>query len=87
MSEAFDLRIGSHPVLDFEEKKSIPFTFDGTPMTGREGDTISGMGEPPVTAWATRLSGRRRPACQGVGDPPVTESVLPVVYEDSSEAR
>ena len=41
MSEAFDLRIGSHPVLDFEEKKSIPFTFDGTPMTGREGDTIA----------------------------------------------
>src|SRR5699024_275371 len=37
-------------------------------------------------AGAGAGAGARR-AAQGVGAPPVTESVLPVVYDDSSDAR
>lgn len=35
------MRIEHHPILDFPKKNDIPFTFDGSPMTGREGDTIA----------------------------------------------
>ena len=35
------MRIEQHPILDFPMKQEIPFTFDGVPMTGREGDTIA----------------------------------------------
>ncbi len=35
-------RIVDHPVLgDLEQKKAIPFTFDGKKYTGYEGDTIA----------------------------------------------
>ncbi len=41
MSGPESLRIQDHPILDFEEGEPIPFTFDGQPLTGREGDTIA----------------------------------------------
>lgn len=36
-----DQRIKDHPILDFSESDIIPFTFDGKPMEGKEGDTIA----------------------------------------------
>lgn len=41
----------------------------------------------PTTPRAPRATAIRVPPSQGVGAPPVTESVFPVVYDDSSEAR
>lgn len=35
------MRIEQHPILDFAPKKTIPFTYDGRPMAGREGDTVA----------------------------------------------
>ncbi|MDD3478207.1 MAG: (2Fe-2S)-binding protein [Candidatus Izemoplasmatales bacterium] len=35
------MRIEEHPILTFEVKKEIPFTFDGKAVVGREGDTIA----------------------------------------------
>jgi predicted molibdopterin-dependent oxidoreductase YjgC len=35
------MRIEQHPILDFKPAKTIEFTFDGRPMTGREGDTVA----------------------------------------------
>jgi len=34
-------RIENHPILTFSERKEIAFRFNGTDMTGREGDTIA----------------------------------------------
>lgn len=34
------MRIKSHPILEFEEKKEITFYFEGQAMIGYEGDTI-----------------------------------------------
>lgn len=34
-------RITEHPVLEFEEKPVVSFTFDGQRLLGREGDTIA----------------------------------------------
>ncbi|HPX93838.1 MAG TPA: (2Fe-2S)-binding protein [Bacillota bacterium] len=39
--EHSSLRIEEHPILDFGHRKDIPFTFDGRPLTGKEGDTIA----------------------------------------------
>ncbi len=33
-------RIVSHPILSFPAREPVPFTFDGQPMEGRQGDTI-----------------------------------------------
>lgn len=41
MSPNQDLRIKDHPILDFEDKKDIPFTFEGRRLVGKEGDTIA----------------------------------------------
>ncbi len=35
------MRIKEHPILDFPEKKKIPFYCDGKLLFGREGDTIA----------------------------------------------
>ena len=35
------MRIKEHPILKFEEKKKIYFTFDNTSVYGYEGDTIA----------------------------------------------
>ncbi|MDD2371477.1 MAG: (2Fe-2S)-binding protein [Firmicutes bacterium] len=35
-------RIKEHPILDFEERADIPFTFNGVEYIGKEGDTIAG---------------------------------------------
>jgi len=34
-------RITKHPILQFEEKPVITFTFEGRKLQGREGDTIA----------------------------------------------
>lgn len=39
--EKVSLRIKQHPILDFDEREPIPFTFEGTAMQGRTGDTIA----------------------------------------------
>ncbi len=41
MTQADNLRIETHPILDFSDREAIAFTFDGQAMTGREGDTIA----------------------------------------------
>ena len=35
------MRIKNHPILDFPEKKEIPFYFEGRLMKGYEGDMIA----------------------------------------------
>ncbi|MCF7925941.1 MAG: (2Fe-2S)-binding protein [Candidatus Izimaplasma sp.] len=35
------MRITNHPILKFDQKQKLPFTFDGEPMVGYEGDTIA----------------------------------------------
>ena len=35
------MRIEKHPILDFEKKAEIHFTFNGQPVTGYEGDTVA----------------------------------------------
>jgi len=35
------MRIKEHPILQFEEKKQIDFTYDGKAVFGYEGDTIA----------------------------------------------
>jgi sarcosine oxidase, subunit alpha len=35
------VRITSHPILEFEKKKEIPFTFDGKKYSGFEGESIA----------------------------------------------
>ncbi|MFP4078459.1 MAG: (2Fe-2S)-binding protein [Candidatus Izemoplasmataceae bacterium] len=35
------MRIRTHPILTFDKKKSIAFTFDGKTLYGVEGDTIA----------------------------------------------
>ena len=35
------MRIKEHPILEFKDKKTIHFTFDGNPVEGLEGDTIA----------------------------------------------
>ncbi|MEG1559257.1 MAG: (2Fe-2S)-binding protein [Clostridia bacterium] len=35
------MRIETHPILDFEEKKHIKFTFNGVELIGFEGDSIA----------------------------------------------
>jgi aerobic-type carbon monoxide dehydrogenase small subunit (CoxS/CutS family) len=35
------MRIEEHPILSFESKQIIHFTFNGLPMEGRQGDTIA----------------------------------------------
>ncbi len=35
------MRITKHPVLDVHDGKQVSFTFDGQPMTGREGEMVS----------------------------------------------
>jgi predicted molibdopterin-dependent oxidoreductase YjgC len=39
--EKSELRITKHPILEFEEKKVLSFTFDGSEFKGFEGDTIA----------------------------------------------
>lgn len=39
--EKSELRISKHPILDFDEKKVLSFTFDGIEFNGLEGDTIA----------------------------------------------
>jgi predicted molibdopterin-dependent oxidoreductase YjgC len=34
-------RITTHPILEFEDTPSLPFTFEGQKMIGKEGDTIA----------------------------------------------
>lgn len=34
-------RIEEHPIIDFEKRGEIPFTFNGVELFGREGDTIA----------------------------------------------
>ena len=35
------MRIHSHPILEFEEKKDISFIFEGRQVKGKQGDTIA----------------------------------------------
>lgn len=35
-------RIQEHPILEFNQGKEIPFTFNGLKYLGQEGDTIAG---------------------------------------------
>jgi aerobic-type carbon monoxide dehydrogenase small subunit (CoxS/CutS family) len=35
------MRIEEHPILEFKPKEPIPFSFNGTPIVGRSGDTIA----------------------------------------------
>lgn len=35
------MRVNQHPILSFESKEEITFTFNGKPMKGFEGDTIA----------------------------------------------
>ncbi|MFO7891357.1 MAG: FAD-dependent oxidoreductase [bacterium] len=35
------MRIKNHPILQFEEKKTITFTFDGKPIQAQQGDSIA----------------------------------------------
>lgn len=35
------MRIKKHPILNFEEKQEIHFTFNDQPLTGYEGDTVA----------------------------------------------
>jgi len=35
------MRIKTHPILEFETRKSIPFTFNGNTLYGLEGDTVA----------------------------------------------
>lgn len=35
------MRISSHPILSFEAKKVVSFTFEGRPMSGLEGEPIA----------------------------------------------
>ena len=35
------MRLEAHPILAFERKKELRFTFDGEEITGYEGDTIA----------------------------------------------
>lgn len=35
------MRITDHPILSFEATAPVPFTFDGQPMVGRQGDTVA----------------------------------------------
>jgi predicted molibdopterin-dependent oxidoreductase YjgC len=39
--EKLDLRISKHPILEFDKKNVISFTFNGMPLSGLEGDTIA----------------------------------------------
>ena len=35
------MRIKTHPILNFEEKEEIVFTFEGKQVVGQKGDTIA----------------------------------------------
>lgn len=35
------MRIKNHPILNFDKSKPVTFTFNGTVLTGYEGDTIA----------------------------------------------
>jgi len=35
------MRINEHPILKFDEKKKINFTFNGKSLSGFEGDTVA----------------------------------------------
>ena len=41
MNKQSKLRITKHPILKFNEGKTINFTFDGHELEGREGETIA----------------------------------------------
>jgi hypothetical protein len=39
--KVLERRIDKHPILTFEERSPVNFSFEGRPMTGREGETIA----------------------------------------------
>ena len=41
MGEILQRRIKSHPILEFEEKETITFYFEGKPLKARSSDTIA----------------------------------------------
>jgi len=41
LNKQLKLRISKHPILTFDEGKTINFTFDGQELEGREGETIA----------------------------------------------
>lgn len=41
MESGEEMRIGGHPILSFEKKKELHFTFNGRDLVGYEGDTIA----------------------------------------------
>lgn len=55
------MRIKKHPILSFEEKKKLEFTFDGKVYIGYEGDTIASALHAQGVKQLSQSSDKKRP--------------------------